>query len=28
MLNEIASTKQLLEETLERWIELEGMQSG
>jgi len=28
VLNEIASTKQLLEKTLERWIELEGMQSG
>jgi len=28
VLNEIASAKQALEETLERWIELEGMRSG
>jgi ATP-binding cassette subfamily F protein uup len=27
VLNEIASTKQLLEKTLERWIELEGMRA-
>ena len=28
VLNEIASTKRALEEILERWIELEGLQSG